>query len=480
MHLMRELLIPGHVIGSSLGYLRRKYITMRLRSILFFGLLIGAAFFAQLSVLQAEPALANNRVLDLDGKGGNVELPAGVFDSFKEATIESWVKFGTQDDTRFFSYGGMLGDMCLGRTWNDKRRIQFFINTQSSGGRLDTLTVPDDIRVGRWYHVAAVCSTNGMRLHLNGVLVAKNDVPKSFHSTTNGPNNIGLKVRFDQLTSFTGDVDEFRVWKVARSTEQIRESMNTRLTGMEPGLAALWNFDDLQNPGKDATTNGYHGKLVKGAKTVEIQPTPATPFSVTRQNKVLDLDGTDGTYVELPPNMINHLTNITVEGWVRWRSFGNWTRFFDFGKTQTGSRVTQINRTRGLQLEVWNAGNIDQNTRVPNYELLLDQWNHIAVVSSIEGSKLYLNGVVAGTNRNSINESLTGTNSNATGLAAISTENRNLLGRNLWKFGEATYVTDLNGQIDEFRIWSVARSQAEIVASMNERLSGREQNLFGL
>ena len=85
MHLMRESLIPVHLVGSSLGYLRRKYITMRLRSILFFGLFIGAAFFAQLSVLQAEPALANNRVLDLDGKGGNVELPAGVFDSFKEA-----------------------------------------------------------------------------------------------------------------------------------------------------------------------------------------------------------------------------------------------------------------------------------------------------------------------------------------------------------------------------------------------------------
>ncbi|MCX6871736.1 MAG: LamG domain-containing protein, partial [Verrucomicrobia bacterium] len=181
---------------------------MRLRSILFFGLLIGAAFFAQLSVLQAEPALAKNRVLDLDGKGGNVELPAGVFDSFKEATVESWVKFGTQDDTRFFSYGGMAGDMCLGRTSKDQRRIQFFINTQSSGGQLDMLTVPDDIRVGRWYHVAAVCSTNGMRLHLNGVLVAKNDVLKSFNLTTNGPNNIGLLMPFEQLPSFTGQVDE--------------------------------------------------------------------------------------------------------------------------------------------------------------------------------------------------------------------------------------------------------------------------------
>ncbi|MCX6864026.1 MAG: LamG domain-containing protein, partial [Verrucomicrobia bacterium] len=233
----------------------------------------------------------------------------------------------------------------------DLRQIQFFINTQSSGGQLDLLTVPDDIRVGRWYHVAAVCSTNGMRLHLNGLLVAKNDVPKSFNLTTNGPNNIGLMMPFDLLPSFTGEVDEFRVWKVARSTEQIRESMNTRLTGMEPELAALWNFDDLQNPGKDATTNGYHGKLVKGAKTVEIAPEPGAPFSVTRQNKVLDLDGND-SYAELPPNIFTNLQNATIEARVRWFSFRDCLRVFDFGAAGSDINVQNRFRTPTLHYEI--------------------------------------------------------------------------------------------------------------------------------
>jgi len=108
----------------------------------------------------------------------------------------------------------------LGRTGQNRRQIQFFINNQATGGRLDSLSVPDDIRIGRWYHVAAIGSSNGMRLLLNGVLVATNDVPKSFHSTTNGPHNIGLRLPFDELPSFSGQVDEFRVWKVSRSAEQ--------------------------------------------------------------------------------------------------------------------------------------------------------------------------------------------------------------------------------------------------------------------
>ena len=465
---MRESLIPVHLVGSSLGYLRRKYITMRLRSILFFGLLIGAAFFAQLSVLQAEPALAINRVLDLDGKGGNVELPAGVFDSFKEATVESWVKFGTQDDTRFFSYGGMRGDICLGRTQMDLRQIQFFINTTSSGGQLDLITVPDNIRIGRWYHVAAVCSTNGMRLHLNGLLVAKNDVPKSFNLTTNGPNNIGLKMPFDQLPSFTGQVDEFRVWKVARSTEQIRQSMNTRLKGMEPGLAALWNFDDLENPGKDATTNGYHGKLVKGAKTVEIAPVPGAPFSVARQNKVLDLDGND-SYAELPPNIFTNLQNATIEARVRWFSFRQHSRVFDFGSAGSDINVQNRYRTQTLHYEINKEISSEKYVQVAVENILRpSEWIHVAAVSGTNGMKLYYNGILIKTN------SFKGTIASLTNALQ-----RNLIGRSNWK-SISTDDADFHGQIDELRVWNVERTPEDIKNNLNTEFTGSETNLAGL
>ncbi|MSU36744.1 MAG: hypothetical protein EXS36_16930 [Pedosphaera sp.] len=38
-------------------------------------------------------------------------------------------------------------------------------------------------------------------------------------------------------------------------------------------------------------------------------------------NHVLELDGKD-SYVELPPNVFNGLTEATVEAWVKWKSIG--------------------------------------------------------------------------------------------------------------------------------------------------------------
>jgi len=47
--------------------------------------------------------------------------------------------------------------------------------------------------------------------------------------------------------------------------------------------------------------------------------------------QVLDLDEKD-SYVELPPNIFNDLTEATIEGWMKWDRLGHWLRFFDCGK----------------------------------------------------------------------------------------------------------------------------------------------------
>src|SRR5439155_1742680 len=52
-------------------------------------------------------------------------------------------------------------------------------------------------------------------------------------------------------------VDEVRVWATERTAEEIRANLFTRLTGDEEGLAALWNFDDPQQPGHDASPHGF-------------------------------------------------------------------------------------------------------------------------------------------------------------------------------------------------------------------------------
>src|SRR5262245_45022602 len=43
--------------------------------------------------------------------------------------------------------------------------------------------------------------------------------------------------------------------------------------------------------------------------------------AASAQNRVLELDGKNG-FVELPANAFTNLNEVTVEGWVKWESFG--------------------------------------------------------------------------------------------------------------------------------------------------------------
>src|SRR5262245_27323070 len=62
-----------------------------------------AALFANVKLLEAQPATPVNRVLELDGTNSCVELPSNIFNGLTEATVEGWVKWETPGRwTRFF------------------------------------------------------------------------------------------------------------------------------------------------------------------------------------------------------------------------------------------------------------------------------------------------------------------------------------------------------------------------------------------
>jgi hypothetical protein len=64
---------------------------------------------------------------------------------------------------------------------------------------------------------------------------------------------------------FAGQMDEARVWNVARSEAEIRDAMHKQLTGSEPGLVACYNFNISSGTLlPDLTTNGNDGTLVNG------------------------------------------------------------------------------------------------------------------------------------------------------------------------------------------------------------------------
>ena len=65
-----------------------------------------------------------------------------------------------------------------------------------------------------------------------------------------------------------GQIDEVRIWNIARTQSEIQATIKTTLQGDEPGLVGYWNFDD--GTANDLSLNGNHGILLGDAVIVPL------------------------------------------------------------------------------------------------------------------------------------------------------------------------------------------------------------------
>jgi hypothetical protein len=202
-----------------------------------------------------------------DGNQSYVELPKNAFTNLTSAMIEGWVKWGTLK----------LGSTVFGFATGSRSVV-----VRSSGAEPDLLLLevlepdlvsrdvrlPGAISTNQWLHVAAVVLADAALLCISGVHVEgerRNGAAVSVERVTR--NMLGRKdVQLHGTRSnFAGQMNEIRVWTVARTEEQIRESLSKPLAGTEPGLFGLWDFEN--GTARDRAGN-HHGTLVGNAKVV--------------------------------------------------------------------------------------------------------------------------------------------------------------------------------------------------------------------
>jgi signal transduction histidine kinase/ligand-binding sensor domain-containing protein/CheY-like chemotaxis protein len=241
--------------------------------------------------LGPSPLAAANRVLALDGVGDYVELPAGIFADLTEATVEVWARWEKLSNYgQVFGFGSQARSMGV-NTWENSSALQFFIYDESRSLHLiattryydydsgspfldtyDRSRWAGDLLTGQWRHIAAVSGAGGMKLYLDGVLVAERAYQGSFAAVGDVTRNLIGASHWYSNGPFNGQIDEVRVWNKARSQAEIRAGMHAALQGGEAGLVGLWNFDGTC--GEDRSPSGYHGTLFGDAHCVEA-PWPA-------------------------------------------------------------------------------------------------------------------------------------------------------------------------------------------------------------
>ncbi|MCA8957924.1 MAG: LamG domain-containing protein [Planctomycetes bacterium] len=94
-----------------------------------------------------------------------------------------------------------------------------------------------------WTHLAATFDGSDMRIFVNGVEKAKvATAGAEMYDETKGKVAIGTGGLRDYYETWHGEIDELRLWPLARTGAEIQSTMNLRLAGV-PGLCSTWNLD---------------------------------------------------------------------------------------------------------------------------------------------------------------------------------------------------------------------------------------------
>ena len=212
------------------------------------------------SITLADASSCSGNALDFDGSNDYVNLGNLNFISAgnaNEHTVEAWVKL----DAYNAGYTWVFGDeksANKGVLFEISPTGYITVYNPGHGGRSSSTNI--QIPLATWTHVAMVQNSSGVSSYVNG----------SFDASLLGSSNLNIETSADTYVGrfplngrfLNGQVDELRVWNVARSAADLQSTLNSCLTGNESGLEAYYNFNEISGTVlNDVTSNANNGTL---------------------------------------------------------------------------------------------------------------------------------------------------------------------------------------------------------------------------
>ena len=195
---------------------------------------------------------SQNNSLNFDGFEDTIELGQNfAFEPTDTFTLEAWVylesnagfqqvisKLGVEDDF-FRGWGLQIRD--------DKRLSAYVSESFTINARFVNGT--QVLENNEWYHVAMSFNIdNTISLYVNGVLEPlslENYTGTITTLSTTATTQIGSYDGTDSPDDefFKGNIDEVRIWDVARTSTEIADNYNTELSGTESNLIGYYKMD---------------------------------------------------------------------------------------------------------------------------------------------------------------------------------------------------------------------------------------------
>lgn len=125
------------------------------------------------------------------------------------------------------------------------------------------MTNPYTLQNNRWYHIAGTYDGAHVRYYVNGCLVVEQ--PWTGNLVTNNLQACIGNISSGFTEGFVGEIDEVRIWNIARTETQIKQNMvDLPAPGTYPNLLAYYKFEGNYN---NVLGTGFNG-VVNGAPTL--------------------------------------------------------------------------------------------------------------------------------------------------------------------------------------------------------------------
>ena len=207
-------------------------------------------------VVTVNPAATH---LNFDGIDDFVDISSPYTSFVNEVSVEFWIN-RTGDLTTGSGIGqatSEVDDMST-NVWlvhgNSDNTFTFYVN---DGGIWKASGSSSIIPLNSWTHISAVADASGVRIYIDGVLDVEstNGIATSIQSNSSASLHIGKDVRFvsDSGRNFQGNIDDVRIWNIARSQSLIDNARSCELNGDETGLVAYYNFNQGEDAGNNST-----------------------------------------------------------------------------------------------------------------------------------------------------------------------------------------------------------------------------------
>ena len=376
-----------------------------------------------------------------------------VFNANNIRTMECWVKFNAFTGSQEILSKSITGQGIELLIYNNTLSAYFM----SSGSDGSFIAYPvSNLQTGVWYHVAVSWdgTKENIRLYVNGVSVGTRT--DNGNITTSGLANPSVSFRIGNWSDasgryFNGTIDEVRVWSVNRTAAQIKSNMFTA-SADETGLTAYYKMDD--GSGTSLTNS-----TVTAGVTGTLTNSPAWAASpVVKNANAISFDGTNDL-VNLGNNSSLRFTNsFTAELWVK---SANWA-------VSSQQQLLSCFESGGYGISLTNNGMMNCFIRssvtgtsyvgvsYPVSNLTNNTWYHVAGTFDGRYVRLYVNGSLVGTYDIGSTGTVAYTNP-STPVFVGADPNDDATPQGLF----------FTGQIDEVRLWNIARTESQIQSAMN-------------